>query len=416
MATIGVVEGDVVAVRLPPGERWRGIVATLWNSGASVFPIDHRLPSTQVAELLARARPTVVGDDDGWRRVAGGDRADPELAVIVATSGSGAAARLVELTRSAVTTAVLASASALGAEPADGWVSALPPAHIGGLLVVLRSVVIGAPLSFASAGEPASLVPPPGARFTSLVPTLLQRALDAEVDLMRYRAILIGGAAFPAALAARAAAAGVRCVATYGLTESCGGVVYDGLPLPGVRVRIGAEAAIELHSPTLMRGYRDTPAGLPVGIPVGHGPDRIGEAGSIDGDGWLRTGDAGTIDGDGRLHVAGRLDDVIVTGGENVWPTDVETALLEDPAVAEVAVTGAPDATWGSRVVAVVVPRDRHAPPVLEHLRDVVAARLGRHQAPRALVLVDALPRTAVGKIARAELRRLPVGGGDAGE
>jgi O-succinylbenzoic acid--CoA ligase len=397
MATIGVAAGDVVAVRLPPGEPWGDIVATLWTSGATVLPIDHRLPSTQVAELLARARPTVVGDEDGWRRVAGGDRAGPDLAVIVATSGSAAGARLVELTRGAVAAAVLASASALGAEPADGWVSALPPAHIGGLLVVLRSVLLGASLSFASAADPASLAPPPGARCTSLVPTLLQRALDAGVDLTGYRAILIGGAAFPGALAARAAAAGVRCVATYGLTESCGGVVYDGVALPGVRVRIGAGAAIELHSPTLLRGYRDAPSNPPVR------------------DGWLRTGDAGTIDGDGRLHVAGRLDDVIVTGGENVWPTDVETALLEDPEVAEVAVTGAPDATWGSRVVAVVVPRDRRAPPVLDDLRDRVAARLGRHQAPRALVLVDALPRTALGKVARAELRRLPVGGGDAG-
>jgi O-succinylbenzoic acid--CoA ligase len=151
-------------------------------------------------------------------------------------------------------------------------------------------------------------------------------------------------------------------------------------------MRIGDGGEIQLGGQTLLHGYRD------------------GSAAGLTADGWLPTGDAGRLDGDGRLHVHGRLDDLIVTGGENVWPGDVEAALRSHSAVADCAVVGRPDPTWGQRVVAVVVPRDRGAPPNLDTLRDHVGVLLGRHQAPRELVLVESVPRTALGKLRRAGL------------
>jgi O-succinylbenzoic acid--CoA ligase len=373
----------VVAVTLPPGEAWRDIAGEAWASEAALLPVDHRLPAPAVRDLLARGAPTVLVSEDGWRRMTAGRPADPALALVVATSGSSGRPRLVELTRSAVETAVSASLHALGAGPGDGWVSCLPPAHIGGLLVVLRGVLGGAPLLFR---PPAELEPAEGFPFSSIVPTQLARCLDAGVDLRGYRGLLVGGGGMEAALAARAAAAGARCVVTYGLTQSCGGIVYDGTPLPGVSVRIGDGGEVQLGGPTLLRGYRD------------------GSAAGLTPDGWLPTGDAGRVDGDGRLLVHGRLDDLIVTGGENVWPGDVEAALRSHPAVADCAVFGRPDPTWGQRVVAAVVARDRAVPPTLDALRDHVGARLGRHQAPRELLLVESVPRTALGKLRRAGL------------
>jgi O-succinylbenzoic acid--CoA ligase len=373
----------VVAVTLPPGEAWRDIAGEAWASEAALLPVDHRLPAPAVRDLLARGAPTVLVSEDGWRRMTAGRPADPALALVVATSGSSGRPRLVELTRSAVETAVSASLHALGAGPGDGWVSCLPPAHIGGLLVVLRGVLGGAPLLFR---PPAELEPAEGFPFSSIVPTQLARCLDAGVDLRGYRGLLVGGGGMEAALAARAAAAGARCVVTYGLTQSCGGIVYDGTPLPGVSVRIGDGGEVQLGGPTLLRGYRD------------------GSAAGLTPDGWLPTGDAGRVDGDGRLLVHGRLDDLIVTGGENVWPGDVEAAQRSHPAVADCAVFGRPDPTWGQRVVAAVVARDRAVPPTLDALRDHVGARLGRHQAPRELLLVESVPRTALGKLRRAGL------------
>jgi O-succinylbenzoic acid--CoA ligase len=386
--------GDVVAVALPPGEAWLGIAAATWAAEASLLPVDHRLAAPAAQSLLADGRPTVLVSPQGWRRVRSGRPADPGVALIVPTSGSSGRPRLVELTRAAVEAAVASSLRALTADAGDGWVSCLPFAHIGGLLVLLRGVLGGAPLLFRG---PAELEPVAGFPFVSVVPTQLVRTLDAGVEFRGYRALLVGGGGMDAALRSRLAAAGAPCVVTYGLTQSCGGVVYDGTPLPGVSVRIDEGGEIQLGGPTLLRGYRD------------------GSAAGLTADGWLPTGDAGRLDGDGRLHVHGRLDDLIVTGGENVWPGDVEVALRSHPAVADCAVFGRPDPSWGQRVVAAVVPRDRAAPPTLEELRDHVGALLGRHQAPRELLLVESLPRTALGKLQRGGLGEGAQGSGSRG-
>jgi O-succinylbenzoic acid--CoA ligase len=380
--------GDVVAVELAPGEAWRPIVEAVWSAEAALLPVDHRLPPPARRSLLARARPTLRVSAEGWTRLRDGRPADPSVALIVATSGSSSRSRLVELSRGAVTAAVAASLQGLGAGREEGWVSCLPLAHIGGLLVLLRGLLGGVPVDFRAADD---LEPRGSDRFVSVVPTQVLRALDSGLDLAGYRALVVGGSGMDGELRERAEAAGARCVATYGLTQSCGGVVYDGLPLSGVAVRIAGSGEVQLRGPTLMRGYRDA---------------RDGEDRGITPEGWLRTGDAGRIDEVGRLHVRGRIDDLIVSGGENIWPGDVEAALRAHPGVADCAVYGRADPAWGMRVVAAVVPRDPAQPPSIEALRDHVGGLIGRHRAPREVVVVESLPRTALGKLRRAALRK----------
>jgi len=179
-------------------------------------------------------------------------------------------------------------------------------------------------------------------------------------------------------------------VTTYGMTETCGGCVYDGVPLAGVSVRTGAGGRIEITGPVLFSGYRLR-------------PDLTGQATA---GGWLVTADVGVVEA-GRLAVHGRADEMINTGGEKVAPSQVAAALELCPGVREAVVIGVPDPEWGERVTAVVVPGDPARPPTLRVLRATVADRIPRHAAPRALVLVTEMPLLASGKPDLAALRRL---------
>ena len=386
-------ERDLVAVALPPGPEWTELVERTWAAGAAVLPIDARLPPPETRALLGASRPTVLiaeGEDGSDAvRLPDGVPVDEGVVMVVHTSGTSGGPKFVQFDRGAIDGAVAASTLALEATPRDRWVCCLPLAHVGGMLVLLRGVLLGAPVAVHRRFDPHLVGTEPEAAFVSVVPTMLGRLLDARVDLTGFRAILVGGAHLSPALRARAEAAGARVVETYGLTESCGGVVYDGRPLPSVEMRINDEGGIELRGPMVMLGYRFDPEAT---------------ARAFTDDGWLRPGDAGEIDRQGRLHVVGRIDDLINTGGEKVWPHEVETALREHPKVAEVGVGGRLDLEWGQRVVAFVVPVDHADPPSLEELRDLAAARIGRHKAPRELVVVDALPRTVSGKLRRAAL------------
>jgi O-succinylbenzoic acid--CoA ligase len=390
----GLTTGDVVAVALPPGRDWLDIVTEVWEAGAALFPVDVRMPEPESTMLVRSAKPTLVLSPDGWERTDDGEPADRGVALIVHTSGTAGQPKLAQFARSAVDAALAASALALEATPRDAWLSCLPLAHVGGLLVVLRAVLLGAPVVVHEGFDVQGFAAERATTFTSLVPTMLTRLLDSEIDLARYRAILIGGARLPDEQAERARSAGAHVVETYGLTESFGGVIYDGRPLPDVEMRIDADGGIELHGPTLMLGYRF---------------DLEGSRRAFTDDGWLRPGDAGEIDREGRLHVIGRSDDRINTGGEKVWPEEVENALRRHPKVRDVGVGGRLDAEWGERVVAFVVPVDPSDPPTLEELRDAAALSLPRYRAPRELVLVNELPRTGSGKLRRVALR----GGGE---
>jgi O-succinylbenzoic acid--CoA ligase len=230
-----------------------------------------------------------------------------------------------------------------------------------------------------------------GCAHVSLVPTQLQRLLlqagaDGPTPLAGFSSVLLGGAATPAGLLDAARDACVRVVTTYGMTETCGGCVYVGVPLDGVRAEVRDDGRIWLSGPVLFSGYLGGPR--------------------APADGWFRTGDLGLLDAEGRLVVRGRADDVINTGGHKVVPGEVEAALQSCPGVREVAVVGQPDPEWGERVVAVVVPADPGDPPAPELLRRHVRERLPRYAIPSRVVMVGAVPMLPSGKHDIVRLRQ----------
>ncbi len=343
-----------------------------------------------------------------------------DVALVVGTSGSTGLPRRVMLTADALRASAAASAERLGGT--GSWLLALPTTHIAGMQVVVRSVLAGTTPTLlegpfradafteAVGRMPARTAAPGGGRFTSLVPTQLHRLLEPGPDaaealaaLRSFDAVLVGGAALAPELAARAADAGVRVVTTYGMSETCGGCVYDGIPLTGVRIRTSAEGHVLVSGRVLSVGYLD---------------DDIADAQSyttIHGGRWLRTPDLGTLELSEdtsflTLTVHGRSDDVIVTGGEKVVAGAVEAALAGWQGLGEVAVIGVPDDEWGTAVVAVATLAPGAASPTLDDVRAHVRATVSAPAAPRALEIVDAVPRLGIGKPDRDAVRDLVLG------
>jgi O-succinylbenzoic acid--CoA ligase len=268
--------------------------------------------------------------------------AEPEP-LVIETSGSTGVPKRVVLPRSAVLASVRASAARLG--ETGRWLLALPSSYVAGVQVVCRSLVAGHEPVLVHGLDLAAALDRTGADgplFTSLVPTQLHRLLDRPAQaaaLAAMHTVLVGGGPIDPGLRRRAAEAGVRMVATYGASETAGGCVYDGLPLDGVALAIGADGRVRIGGPTLFTGYD--------GDPVLTAETLV--------DGWYLTSDAGRLDEDGRLQVLGRLDDVVVSGGVNVPLPAVAARLREHRDVGEAEVVGLPDDEWGTRVVAVVV-------------------------------------------------------------
>ncbi|HWS58581.1 MAG TPA: o-succinylbenzoate--CoA ligase [Actinotalea sp.] len=343
------------------------------------------------------------------------------VALVVRTSGSAGRPRWVLLDRAALVASARATHERLGGP--GRWVLALPAGHVAGLQVLVRSLLAGTePVTLDGPGfTPAALAravaaagPAPATRcYVSLVPTQLHRVVAAATTrrdsglprgldpLHRLDAVLVGGAAASPTLLAAARGLGLPVVTTYGMTETCGGCVYDGLPLPGVRVELD-DGAVRVAGPVLARGYLPEPGadtsardGAPLGAPAGADEPFV----ELDGVRWLRTADLGRLQ-DGRLQVLGRRDDVVVSGGVKVHPAAVEAVLAAVPGVAEVCVVGLPDDEWGQEVTAVVVPGPQGGPSLVR-LREAVSRTLGSAAAPRRLVLVDALPHRGPGKVDR---------------
>jgi o-succinylbenzoate---CoA ligase len=364
------VTAQLVALDLPGGPAFVATLQRIWDRGDAAFPVDQRLPRAARAALIATMAPAGVIDAAGAETALDGGRpVEPGDALVVATSGAAGAPKGVVLTHDAVAASARATNSRLAVSAEDHWLACLPLAHIGGLSVVTRALAAGTALTVLP-GFDAALVERAGATLVSLVATAL-----ARIDPAGFRTIVLGGSAPPAELPA-------NVVTTYGMTETGSGVVYDGRPLDGVDVLIDEAGEIQVRGPMLLRAYRD-----------GTEPLRAG---------WLATGDLGRWAGDGRLVVEGRRGDLIITGGENVWPEPVEAALRRHPKVADVAVAGVADAEWGQAVTAYVVPAGE--PPTLDELRAAVKEELAPHCAPRRLVLVATIPRTALGKVRRAQL------------
>ncbi|HTJ41920.1 MAG TPA: fatty acid--CoA ligase family protein [Kofleriaceae bacterium] len=327
---------------------------------------------------------------------------DGTLAVLF-TSGSTGTPRGVILSRAAFLASARASAAHLGARAGDAWLVALPLAHTGGLAALLRALVHRIPAVFLDRDfDPAATrLLLARATLASLVPTQLEALLDdaAWRPSPTLRAILLGGAAAPAPLLARAAARGVPFLTTYGMTETWGQVATQSIdragdphaplvPLPDVSITAGTidhPAPIKISTPTRMTSYLDL-------------PEDGGRKTEVE------TRDLGWLSGDGCLHIVGRTDDVIISGGENVHPALVEDILATAPGVAACCAFGAPDARWGQIVVAAVVPApDFDADLALAHC----AARLAPHQRPRRLIATPSLPLGPTGKIDRRACARL---------
>jgi len=383
----------LVAIALPRPAAARAVVAA-WEAGEAVLPLDPGAPAAELKGILAVARPTHLLDGDGRRRLPGGEPAEAGLAAVVATSGTSDTPKVVELGADAVRWSALATSAALGAGLGDRWLCCLPVHGVAGLAVAARAWHTGLPLEVHERFDLDAVRQAAGrATLVSLVPAMLRRLLAAGDEAAAFRRVLLGGGPIPADLADGAAGRGVGLVRTYGLTETFGGMVHDGHPLDGAEVRIDAdpEGEVLVRGPMLFRRYRGDP----------------GRTAAALSDGWLATGDLGRLGPGGRLAVLGRADDLVISGGVNVHPDEVEAVLATHPAVAEAAVAGRPDPEWGSRVTAFVVPRDPASPPTLAELRAFTRERLAAAKAPRELVLVPALPRSPSGKLLR---RLLPDG------
>ena len=340
-------------------------------------PLDLRLGERERTEVTARC--DLVAD-----ALLEGDPVEPRPhdlgapAIVVHTSGTAGRPKRVELTYGNWLWSALGAHVAMGLAPDERWLCALPLSHVGGLSILVRSAIYGTTAIVHERFDVDAVLAAlcDDVTVISVVPTTLARLLDTGLENPpALRCALVGGAPIPPALVRRAADAGVPATETYGLTEACSQVTTDGRPLFCTRVDLAPDGEILVSGPTIAPS-----------------------AGRV-----LRTGDHGAFDGDGRLVVTGRKADTIVTGGENVAPTEVEAVLAEHPAVAEAAVYGRPDPEWGEAVLAALVLRP-DATATEEELRAHCRARLAAFKVPKAMMFVTALPRTASGKLLRHHL------------
>ena len=370
----------LVALDMPASQIFVDQVQRAWSNGDAVLPIDQRLPPAGKKLLLDAMAPSEVIDASATSSSLPNGRPLQEGdALVIASSGSTGSPKGIIHTHSSLLAGAQASASRLQLTADDHWLVCIPVSHVGGFSVITRALHTGAALTLhpsfdATAIQDASTH---GVTHTSLVATALSR-----IDTSLFRTILLGGSSAPNNLPS-------NVITTYGMTETGGGVVYNGMPLDNVEAKI-VEGEIHLRCPMLMRAYRDDQAMIP-------------------NDGWYSTGDMGAINDSGAISVYGRKTDMIITGGENVWPSVVENSLTSHSAVKEVVVRGAPDTTWGQRVVAYVVLNDSlHTSDatLLSNLREHVKQNLPAFCAPQQVIVLSQIPRTSLGKV---DLQALPI-------
>lgn len=398
---------ELVAIDLPAGDLV-SVARGVWEAGDAVLPLRPADPQAHKELILRSARPTRVISASGEEVRPDGVEVETGDALVVASSGSSGPPKAIVHTWDSIESAAYMSATGAGSSPDSTWLACLPLSHVGGFSVVTRALSTGAGLVVHDGfdAERVNAAASAGATHTSLVPAVL-----ARIQPEAWERILLGGSAIPEDRPANS-------MATYGMTETLGGVVYDGLALNGVLIRItalgddtdtpsdpewdrrdalpGEIGRIEVSSPSLFRGIR--------AFASSDGSDGFRAHQSR----WLETADLGFLDPSTmRLVVVGRCDDLIVTGGHKVWPEHVEEALVSLESVLDIAVCGSADSEWGQAVTAFVVPADPGQPPTLDQLRSAVKESLPAHAAPKRLHLLEQIPRTSLGKPARHSLREM---------
>jgi o-succinylbenzoate---CoA ligase len=399
LAAHGVRRGSTAALTMQPRREQVVLMHALMKLGAVLLPLGPRLTVAERAEIVAAEEPHVDLDDPGQLTQTEadmpllGEHDMDDVCCRVLTSGSTGRPRPIALSYGNFLWSAVGSGFNIGVQPSDRWLCCVPLSHIAGLGIVMRSVIYGTAAVVHDGFDPAQVgeaLERDGITQVSLVATMLTRLLDAGVDLSGPRAILVGGGPVPEEPLEEALAKGATVVQTYGLTETCSQVTTlapadarrklgsAGRPLLTTHLRI-REGEILVQGPTVASG-------------------------SADPDGWLHTGDLGHIDEEGFLYVRDRIDDMIVSGGENVIPAEVEEVLLRHPQVAEAAVVGREDPEWQQAVTAVVVLESR-AEVSPDELRRHCAEALAGFKVPKRVELVSALPRTPSGKLMRRALR-----------
>lgn len=337
--------------------------------------LDRRLAPRRRDEELERLGATDVVTCEGTATRLSGREVDDEVGAVILTSGSSGPAKAAELTWGALRASAVMTQTTLRDVDPPVWYPCLPANHVGGLAVILRAVLDDASLTWGAPDDLEGGVRAGATHVAVVRPQLLRH------DLSGYSRVLLGGGRAPTQLPD-------NVVTTWGMTETGSGIVYSGIPLPGVEVA-SVDGELLVRSPSLFRGYRDAPR------PWATGPDGR--------DDWFPTGDGGDLV-EGRVRVWGRLGSVITTGGEKIWPEDLEAVLSELSDVRDVAVTGALDAEWGERVVVLVVSDSERIDDAIRHL---AAERIGPWAKPKEIRHVVAIPRTANGKVRRNELVHL---------
>ncbi|MDQ3615617.1 MAG: AMP-binding protein [Actinomycetota bacterium] len=345
---------------------------------------------------MSRPSPLPGASREAWAQLRNWqDTAGEPGQLVIETSGSTGERKRVLLSRRAMRASAAATARRLGGP--GQWLLALPSSYVAGAQVLFRSALAGAEPVFLAEHDDlsAAVAATKGQRrYTSLVPTQLTRMLSNERDVAALRSfdtILLGGAATGSRLLDAAERSGLRVVATYGMSETCGGCVYDGVALDGVAVAVSDTGRVRISGPVLFDGYDGR-------------PDLTSQ---VLKDGWFLTSDFGRLDDDGRLQVLGRMDDVVISGGVKVPTAAVAARTLEHPHVLDVAVVGVPDREWGQAVVAVVV---TSADVALGEIRDLVGESHPRAWAPRRLVAANEIPLLVNGKVDRRGVERLAAG------
>ncbi len=366
---------DLLAIDLALGPALEAALRRCADEQQAFCVLDQRLSLRRKEEEIELLGATEVLDDTDRHSVRGGRNVDDEIGLVMLTSGSSGTPKAAELTWTALRASAALTQASLRAEVPPIWFPCLPANHIGGLAVLLRSILSDASLLWSDVND-LELAATLGATHVSLVRTQLARH-----DVSGFYRVLLGGARPPYDLPR-------NVITTWGMTETGSGVVYDGYPLDGVEL-VAVDGELCVRSPTLFRSYRHAAR-----------PTVLGPDGRTD---WFPTGDAGDVI-DGRVRVRGRLGYVINTGAEKLWPEDLETLIASLEGIADAAVTGVDDPEWGQRVIALVVADGENHD---DEIRAIAAERLGPWAKPKEIRYVVAIPRTSNGKIRRSELAYL---------